>query len=424
MAVRRPTLRSLISGRTAPFAYAQSVTTADIDEANSIGHSLRVLQLCIELSGLLPEAHKLNHEDKLVLTYAALFHDLAKSKSDDVSKEIASVMKSECRLYENSKTDHGVRSAYYLRHKMSSGAVHLPGLSDRSRSRLLTVIAYHSSTIYDGVLGEVPPDFTTIRLSVIFRLADIADSERLRAQAASTVSKLVSSGKTRARSSVTKVTVSKSGLVWKVAGDTADVRTALAMANEELEPMSTLLQAMCLPYCIRARCGRDWIEEPVPRRSLPSTETTVGQGDQIVLRAKTFPELYEKIVRVMCPLSVESVAASQNYCGPILLVVEDAANDRLEKTVLRNDVGWKYEDVVECTSKWLSDSAKAHQDFYFGYTHGQRIYGYLYPKDGAEMPREKQKFDLGGWSGRVNQFASCADMLMDEGPEARRAYWN
>lgn len=416
--------RSLVDSITAnpgPLTYAHSVTSSVISEGNDYEHSIRVLRLCIGFSRCLPQRHSLTVREKLILVYASLLHDISKSKSDDVSNEINSVLHSSCHLFSNSQDDHGIRSAYYLRHKLETKSLRLPGIGPGMLPRLLSVIAYHNSGIMDNGIGPRPTGIALVKLCMLFRLADIADGERHRVRAGSTVEPVHAAEKTQARALVDEVKITDSSIIWRVSDDTPALRKAVALANETLGPFAMFLQSFCLPYRIVATHRGQPITVPAEPPLPGPIATSATRNSELILRADSFAALYEKIVLAMHPLGTDGLVTAAHYCGPVVLEVSNPSLEGVIGTPLRNAYDWTVEDVRRCTQTWLSDRRDDAKEFYFGYTHGQRIYRYLYPDAEKELV-DPEKFQLSDWTGEIDQFQECVSALRVGGADTRRAY--
>jgi hypothetical protein len=106
-----------------------------------------------------------------------------------------------------------------------------------------------------------------------------------------------------------------------------------------------------------------------------------------------------------------------NYAGPVILEVTDISDDRASETRIRSDVGTNFETVQKYLPHWLDQDSRASHNFYFGYTHGQRIWSYLYPRTVDDLNSGFEQ-----WSGKINQFENIKNILSKEGKDSRQAY--
>ncbi len=410
------------AGTKSPLAYAAKILRADIDQANDLDHAFRVFKYSRDLMRVANEP--CSAIDTLVLFYASLLHDLAKSKNPHVQEDIARCLKSSCPVFEAQESDHGIRSAHYIKHRCDENALALYGLKEPGRVMLYNIVAFHSCGRLNDWFGNGSEGRSRqeVLLCLLFRLADIADGAHYRVEAASTVDQKKLAPKVKARSQVSDVLIRHNHVVWRIKKKTPQVEVAAEMENQRLSQMAVLLQAYGLPSQIVLEKGGKLITSVrtlVSDESLSSAGLRLGHNHRagpIVLSGENLPDLYEQIVEAFHGVAVAGVPSAKDYVGPLVLEVRNTVHDDVRATKIRSEVGIDIEKVLTYAKQWLASDPGAARNFYFGYTHGQRIRNYRYPvlEELYQKPAE--------WSGSVNQYEHLLKVLRGEKQNARRAY--
>ena len=406
-----------------PLTWAFTISAGEIALANNSDHSFRVFQNSIALCKA--RGCPLNPSDYLVLFYASLLHDVAKSKEKEIKDEIREVLAKRCALFAPEQADHGVRSAYYVSVRREESRLHLYGLKGLNCRLVCNIIAFHASgRIHTTLLGDHGPTLREVLFCNLFRLADVADAAHYRVEAALTVKGDYLSEKVKARAQVQNIGIHKDHIVWIVKRATSEIKEAARMANEELLPVSVLLGALGLPSCIKltTKRAKKSHASPTPRFShnglaaVNMAAQCQRSGPPLVLCAPNLPKLYEVIVSAYHPIRVASGLGYDNYSGPVYLEVSDAGADRADETRIRSDVGIDMNQVLAHVHPWLDHRPEASKNFYFGYTHGQRIFSYRYPRTAEEIGQP-----IHTWTGDIDQYSYARSILENEGQSARRA---
>lgn len=425
---------------------------ADFPQSNDINHSFKVFKNIRDVLKMIPESKiNINAEDYLLLFYASLLHDISKSGSPEVKKDINGLKSSVkcCKL----TVDHGVVSAHYIKLKYDKGYIKFYGLKNEDVRKLLDIISFHNSgIIHTCFLPDEKLNLKELFLCLVFWLADVVEGTCDRALAAQLVNDSVRSPKSNARLGVDKVSIDKDKniVVWRVNRITRELEQALDMSNSEISKHRLLLQAFGLPdriICLKKHERILKEKEFLNHNNLISANLCLDvsrMNTPLVLSGSTLPELYDKVTEAFCKISVTEGLTSENYFGPVILEVRDVKNDEEDKIWVRSETGKNYAQVKDYTRKWLDDTLEAGKDFYFGYTHGRRIYNYFYPsriedldpllgatakteeiKDKKlreafnNLMREREDNGIKG----INQFQHVVDILKEEKKgEARRAY--
>lgn len=420
---------------------------ADFPQSNDMTHSNKVFKNVLDILNMVSHSRlNITCDDYLILCYASLLHDISKSKSQEVENDIDKLKSSVkcCKL----TSDHGVISAHYIKLKCAEKHINLYGLKNGSVRKLLNIISFHNSGIMHAhFVAEKELVLKELFLCLVFWLIDTVEGTNDRVKAALMVDERILGSKTLARLGVDKVLIENSNVVWIIKGESCELDKALAMTNSELSKHSLLLQVFGLPSRVIARKKDEKIpkQEPIiDYNHLISANlyADVSKRDiPLVLSGKTLPELYDKMVEAFCQISVDKELSSKNYFGPVTLEVKDVENDRADKISIRSESKKNYLTLKNYTERWLSDEPGAEKDFYFGYTHGQRIYDYFYPsnvddfnnllktlaKGIAEDKRQGQLRKVLRDSARekrgIQQFKHISEILQQgEEGEARRAY--
>ena len=400
-----------------PLRYASKVIAKSNDEANNFDHSHRVLQNCISLSSCINE--KLSHNDYLILFYASLLHDVSKSQNIEIKEELESFVGEYKDLFKHTNCDHGVRSAYYLKHK-NTKKIQFYGLDVDSTRILYNVIAFHSSATMHSCFCNKNISRKELLLCLLFWLADISDAVCDRVSAAATVE--AKKPKIRARESVTSIEIKSEAIIWMVNKEYADVNRAVVLANKELSKHKLLLIAFGLPAQIVISSKFDKCEEQtITHEDLAKQNIVLDVKDRnipLIISVDTVSEAYERIVEAFHMVEVNGQANNKNYFGPLVIDIKDIQNDDAEKINVRSHHSFDITQIKKYTQKWLSAGNHAADDFYFGYTHGQRIHKYVFPKEQVDLSSSK----FYEWHGKREQFKNVVNLLRKEGADCRRAY--
>jgi hypothetical protein len=428
--ISRDVIKCIKDEPDSPLNYAFCALNKEMPESNDLDHSCRVLENCMKI--ILESGSKITPNGYLLLFCASLLHDVDKSNNAAIKSEVNDVLKEKCELFSSEKSDHGIRSAHYIDKKLKSkesGQRITPyGLDSSEVRRLLNIISFHHS----GRLHPcfLPPKLQREELSLclIFLLADKADASAYRARISQSVSREYRSDKDEARSMVNQTEIKKNVIIWRTDKQCPKLEQAKNMANSELSKHRLLLQASGLPnriICLQKRKRAPKEDLYVSRNDVISANLCFDVSERpttpLVLSANTLPELYEKLVEASYKVSVPDELLPQNYFGPVVLEVTDVENDEADKINIRSKTGKNYALIKDYTETWLNPDQEAADKFYFGYTHGQRIWKYIYPCSGDDIDTllsDRKKFKE--LTGEINQFNHILEIL--EKPEARRAY--
>jgi len=396
----------------------------DLPASNSIEHSKRVLANCLRIIQNLGPSAMCKSSYLLILLYASLLHDIDKINNESIQEEIKDILDKTCRLFSAEETGHGIKSAHYMEERYKSKRILFYGIRKADVSQLFNVICFHSLGNMHACFSSSPQlKREEILLYLIFWVADLADGTYYRVQPDLTVNERIRSGKVRARGKVTEVKIRNSQILWYTGKISRDLRVAVGMENEKLSRHRLLLMAFGLPYRIMLveqgqKLKKNDYLKPSDLVSDGLYLDVSNRNAPIVLSADTLPELYEKIVDAFCKVSVTGKLSPRNYFGPIVLEVRNIESDDSEaQTRVRSETGKTIRLMEQYTRNWLDSQQGAEKNFYYGYTHGQRIRRYLYP-----AKKEDYDKDLQSWTGEIDQFAHIVDLLREEKRQAKRAY--
>lgn len=413
-----------------PLNYACRNLDKQMPEGNDLVHSFRVLENCMKI--IAESRLEITSNGRLSLFYASLLHDIAKSDNEAIRKEIKDFLKEKCELFLSEESDHGIRSAHYIDKKRDMNEIEQRirpyGLENSEVRSLLNIISFHNS-------GRMHPCFLPLKLQreelllcLIFWLADITDAVSARARIPQSVKRKYRSDKDEARGRVNRALIMKNVIIWRAEDESPELEQAVNMANSELSQHRLLLQVFGLPNritCLQRRKRTPKEDLHVSHDDIASANLCLDVSERptpLVLSTNTLHELYEEMVEAFCRKRVTETVSSENCFGPVVLEVKDVENDEAEKTNIRSKTGKNFSLIKEYTETWLNPEPKEADKFYFGYTHGQRIWRYLYPHSGADMNillGDARKFQQ--LEGKIDQFEHILRILK-EGPEARRAY--
>ena len=403
----------------------------ELPVSNGLEHSQRVLTNCFEIIRNSKLETICKSTDLIVLFYASLLHDIDKINKPRINREIKSVLKKTCTLFREAETGHGIRSAHYIEEKYKSKKIVFYGLRKADINRLFNIICFHSTgSIHSCFLNNpVQLKREEILLYLIFWVADIADGAFYRVEPDLTVKRSLLSNKIKARGKVTKVKIKDNLIIWHVDGITKNLTTAARMENENLSSHRLLLMAFGLPYRLTIVANFEKVEKDdyLEFSDLISDGLCADVKNRnvaLLLSEKTLPDLYEMIVDAFCSVSVSKKLSPspQNYFGPIILEVRniDTESDELEtKTKIRSETKKTISLIKGYTEQWLKMKQGEEKAFYYGYTHGQRIWRYLYPEKKEDYDDLK---DIQKWTGKIDQFENIVKLLKAQKSEARRAY--
>lgn len=414
-----------------PLHYASRTVKSAIPRANNIEHSCRVLRNCIDIireSGL-----TVDRDSYLLLFYASLLHDTAKSYNTEVMNDIERVLAEKCRLFSRRSSDHGIRSAHYIDQKHHSidqefdiKKIKLYGLKDSNIRQLFSIIAFHSS-------GMMHPCFLPPRklkskellVCLIFWVADVADGACDRALAAQSVDERTQEPKTIARLGVERISTKENTIVWRADKQSSELGQAVFMSNYELSKHRLLLQAFGLPdriICLQKRQKTPRGEVYIDYNDIISANLCLDVSKRrvpLVISGKTLPEVYEKIVGAFSQISVTETPSARHYFGPVVLEVKDIGHDEADKINIRSETGKNIQLIKKYRDIWLDPTKGAEKEFYFGYTHGQRVWRYLHPALEKDL---KVGLEFQEWTGEIDQFKNVLRILKTQGPNARESY--
>lgn len=396
-------------------------TLGTLPEGNQKEHSYGVLSRSVELvrrSGI-----AVSPRDYIILFYASLVHDI--SKSETIELDIQKVLKNECKLF-SYKNSHGIQSAHYIARKYKDKEVQFYGLVESDIVQLFNIIAFHET-------GDMHPCFANSRditrkellLSLVFFLADIADGACYRVSATRIMDEQLQPHKTKARLRVKEVSIEGDYIVWWVDRSGKAAQNAADGENKKISRHRALLQAFGLPseiICLKQEGKIRKKEVCFQRSDTITSELCLAVSPKIasrVLSADTLPELYEKIVRAFYLIQASGNPSHSNYFGPLVLEVTDVEADRAKETLIRSEVVKDMKEIDNYVKLWLDDKKDAETEFYYGYTHGQRIWRYVFPSRPDELGAKKSFHD---WRGALNQLDRVVEILKEEGPNARRSY--
>lgn len=400
-----------------PLKYAFVIEKSN-DEANDIEHSFRVLKNCNRLASNISE--KLAPSDYLILFYSALLHDISKSRSPDIKKDLESLVHKGNKLFSDANCDHGVRSAYYLKQKENNKVIFY-GLNEQQVQLMYNIIAFHSSAKIHSAFRKKKTPSKDILLCLLLWLADVADGVCDRVLAAATVEE--KTAKVKAREEIGTVNIKKDTVCWVVKRKTKGVKEAAKLGNNELAKHKLLLQAFGLPseILLVKKGDKQNNFSSLSNEDLAKSNLSVdlkGLKSPLVISVDSLPEAYENIVEAFQNIEVKGQAKSNHYFGPLVVEINNIQDEKTDMVFVRNNQGFDIEKIKSYTKNWLDAGKNAADTFYFGYTHGQRIHKYVYPKEEVDL----SKTDFYEWHGKRKQLEIVKKILSEEGRDARRAY--
>ncbi|GAI16483.1 unnamed protein product, partial [marine sediment metagenome] len=299
------------------------------------------------------------------------------------------------------------------------------GLEDSDIVQLFNVIAFHET-------GDMHPCFVGSReitrkellLCLVFFLADIADGADYRVPATRIVDEQLQTRRTKARRRVKEVSIEGDYIVWWVDKSGKAAQAASDSENKKLSIHRPLLKAFGLPSeisCLEQGMKVATKEACLKPSDIRASNLCLGVSEEVpaqLLSAETLPELYEKIVRAFYGIQASDAPSRPNYFGPLVLEVSDVESDEAKSTVIRSDVVKETSEISRYVKLWLDEKKGAETQFYYGYTHGQRIWRYVFPS--ADDLEHKRSFQ--DWPGTLSQFDHVVEILQKEGRNARRSY--
>ena len=410
---------TLLSDAHSPLNYAFDVLRANTD-ANDIDHSFRVVQHCKAIAD--KTGRKLSQSDRLVLLYASLLHDISKSSDPAIIREIEELLCKSNLLFSDQNCDHGVRSAHYVEQKQAD-ALKFFGLRTDGVKLMCNIIAFHSAAILHSPFraNQVRPG--DIFLCLLFWVADISDADPDRGRAPGTVRKENRPAKVEAREQIKKTIIRRDHIQWVVREENKQVEKAKNLANEDLSKHKLLLQAFGLPseILITKEAKNPSCRATLSNEDLGRCGLSLDLKDRkcpLQISTNTLYEAYESIVEAFQNKLVKGQAQFKHYFGPLLVEIRNIDQDEAEKITVRNNHELNLDKIKEYTKFWLDDGPDAAKRFYFGYTHGQRIHKYMYPK----IPNDLRNENFYTWTGKREQFKSVERILGEDKKHARRAY--
>jgi len=432
-------LQKIADKNDSPLAWAFKLKGA-MPQANDLEHSYRIFGI---LSGLMKRyennSHnsvvELNKVDYLILFYASLLHDSSKSTDSAIMQEIKELKQDNHKRKDSifSKfekccrytSDHAVESAHYLELKRRQRKIRFYGLDNNGIRCLLNIIAFHAvGSIHSCFLPKEKLSCKEIFMCLAFWIADVADGTSERVLAATLVSSKARSQKAKARLGIEKVSVNRDLILWEAKRQTPEVKKASSLSNSELTKHRALIQAFGLPskiVCPR-KTGKMCDDEPgLDINDIFLSNLTLQPSDKrapLLLSSDTLPGLYEKIVEASSHLRVVGSLSHLNHFGPVVLEVKNVEKDKAEEVKIRSEVNRDIAQIKKYTQIWLDPKQGAEKDFHFGYTHGQRIWRYLYPRYKKDLDQK----EFQNWQGSISQFRNVVRILKKEGRDARRAY--
>lgn len=381
---------------TSPLKYAFKVIRDRMTEGNDINHSFRVFYNCKCIISKCV-AKKISTNDILILFYTSLLHDIAKTENLSIKRDIVSATKQKCYLLSDDAADHGIRAAYYIGEKMEQRKIKFYGLNSLDVKKMQSIISFHNS-------GRIYRHFSSGRgtqkdllLHFIFFVADIADAfDRVRGSG--TVNAKYQDTRTKGRKGIIRVEIREHTILWRIRRATNAFRKIIQRENRKLAEKRTMLQALGLPYEIVFK-----EKNPVKECKNLTTQTTdynsialTGANlslnvarcpSPIIISGDTINEVYEKIVEAFSENSVTTKLSYKNYFGPLTIEIRNSRHVGEDDIHVRSEVVKRIRDIENYTTKWLNAEEGAEEDFYFGYTHGQRIYRYFYPSTGDQIEK-------------------------------------
>ena len=427
-----------------PLNYAFRIIKEEMPEDNGRGHSYRVLTNCQEI--IKNSRLSLSITDKLVLFYASLLHDTAKSLNENVKNDIKKAVLKQCKLFAHENADHGIRAAHYMKAKRKAipkrQRIRFYALGERDVEKLLRVISFHSTgRIHSCFMRSGKISRESLLLCLILWVADTADARSFRVEGSETVDEELQDISTQIRKEVKNVKISKNSILWEADKVTKEVERGASWDNGKLAQHRVLLQAFDIPdhiVPVELVTGKKY-----RNRKTHLSCNDIGEANlcfdvskkhtPLALSADTLPELYERITEAFCEISVADKLVPKHYFGPTILEVRNVGEDRRKEINIRGETK-DFDKLKEYTRAWLGHRPDASDRFYFGYTHGQRIDKYLHIYDDRDLEealkyglaknKDKEKFRdfFKNWTGEISQFKNVIKILRKEGTKARRAY--
>jgi len=354
----------------------------DLSHGNGKNHSLRVLKNVLEIVRKYNFVGTLTKVDYLILIYTSLFHDMDKWTNKTHTDGITLVTEKDCCLFSDIEDGHGIRGAHYLSDRIKEKELSFPGLGKHEVDQLLEIICFHGAGSLHGCFADyTKPTRKELLLFLLFFVADMADDVFPRVAPDSTAPKKAQSARVRARRLIRNVKFGKISIFLHVDKTSKELKEMIKVENEKLHELSPLLIALGLPFKIdlvlKGKVVPYRIDVNNCRINFGAFDLKVVNREQpLVLSSSTLPGLYEKIVRAFYKVKVTGKRTHKDCFGPLVFEVTDVENDKAEKTKLRNTQGKTIKTIKDYTIKWLSDKIGDENDFYFGYTHGQRLKAY------------------------------------------------
>ncbi len=435
-------INKLKTEKTSPLNFIEN---ADLPQNNNLSHSLRVLKNLYNLTTANGKTKfTFNNYDWTLLLYSSLLHDISKTKDDGIKDDLDNLG---IKCY-GLETDHGILSAHYIKQCYQKRKINFIHLNKNKIIWLLNIIAFHNTgLIHSCFMKNRSISRKELYMYLLFWLADIADGSNERAKTSKIIDCPNREPKNRARLKIFDISIKRNNVLWHISRNTQDIEKSIMITNKILEKNRILLLAFGLPIAFGYKTkNRIYSDNKIDRKVLSDNDLCLDVTERLkplILSEDKVSDLYEMIAESFSCLRVSKTKIQSNYFTPIILEIKDVKNDKFNKTKPRNDRNITIDIIKKYTLKWSNKDDDAAKDFYFGYTHGQRIYQYLYPyteddlnllqKTKKEIEEEKKKesprlysikLDINQWSreGRINQFNSIAEIIKEEGHLCRTAY--
>lgn len=397
-----------------------------LDNENYINHSYTVLRLSFDL---LKNKNDLNisEQDKINLFYASLIHDIDKT----TNKQILDL----CVPQDRSllKEIHGFGSASYIQNYLRTLTIISKSgrkLRKSEINKICGLLTFHYLNKIDSKFFNGKISRKDLFLCLVLWLADNADAYDDRTLCLAIPDNQLNQ-KQKARSTIKKIFIKNKLIIWKLerVPDTETLtvlKKACHLTNEEIAKNRALLLAYDLPtkiVIIRKT------KEPPENEAIISGKEIFQTGlsnnaklanDSFIIHISenSLKKAYEQIRHIFSEIYVKDQPDYNNYVGPLVVEIKNVNGEEKEFTIF-NENQPTIAQLKDYAEKFLQSDKKASKDFYFGYTHGQRIKICTYPRDAGDLKKGETYLD---WESFISQFEPVIESLKSLKEDARRAY--